>query len=42
MGDLRRLLKEGPRPPVERMGELVKMSVAAGEFWRCQASGAKR
>lgn len=34
IADLRRLLKEGRRPPDARTGELVKMPAASGMYWR--------
>ena len=34
IADLRRLLKEGQRPPDARSSQLKKLSVAAGSYWR--------
>jgi esterase/lipase superfamily enzyme len=36
MGDLRRLLKDGQRPPDARTGELMKIPVGNGAYWRYQ------
>jgi len=41
IGDLKRLLKEGQRPPEARTGELVKVPVVGGVYWRYKAPGAK-
>jgi esterase/lipase superfamily enzyme len=42
IGDLKRLLKEGQRPPDARTVELEKVPAAAGEYWRYRAPGSKR
>ena len=41
IGDLRRLLKDGLRPPDTRTGELLKVPAAGGVYWRYRASGAR-
>jgi esterase/lipase superfamily enzyme len=42
IGDLKRLLKGGQRPPDARTGELEKVPVSGGFYWRYQAPGSKR
>jgi hypothetical protein len=39
IGDLRRLLKEGQRPPDARTPELLKVPAAGGVYWRYRAPG---
>jgi hypothetical protein len=39
IADLRRLLKEGQRPPDARTPELLKVPAAAGVYWRYTAPG---
>jgi esterase/lipase superfamily enzyme/Tfp pilus assembly protein PilF len=41
IGDLRRLMKDGQRPPDARTGELVKVPAAGGVYWRYQLPASK-
>ena len=40
--DLKRLLKEGQRPPDARTSELVKLPAAGGFYWRYRVPGSKQ
>ena len=42
MSDLRRLLKEGERPPHARTHELVRVPATNGVYWRYQVLGGKQ
>ncbi len=42
IGDLKRLLKEGQRPPDKRTAELEKVPAAGGVYWRYQVPASKR
>jgi hypothetical protein len=41
IGDLKRLLKEGQRPPHLRTGELVQVLACGGVYWRYKVLAAK-
>jgi esterase/lipase superfamily enzyme/Tfp pilus assembly protein PilF len=42
IADLKRLLKDGQRPPEARTTELVKVPAAGGVYWRYKAPGSKQ